>query len=375
MRFVMLSLLIVFSLSAQDKLVLNETDELILGSIHNADLAQAENLLNQQINSHPHNPRYYLLKTSMYFHARYFQPQVNRDSIRSLLGEWAQKTIDIAEKQKETTLNKFYLGSAYSYRSVYDILNSSYWDGYFSARKGRNYLEDVIEEDPDYYDAYVHLGVLEYFAATRVTGWRSSLAWLIGMTGDRDKGIEYIEKTARNGQINKDMATFIAIALFRFYEVNPEKATEYVTAYHNKYPNNTYIENQYLAMEFQRLVDEKGAEYLVENIDILRQRFRINSDGTLNNLGYSYVSREDYKTALVIFKLNLNLFPEVANCYDSLAEGYMLSGNREEAIKFYRKAYKMAIADQEMPEQEREGLIGNIKEKMNELDADLEPGV
>jgi tetratricopeptide (TPR) repeat protein len=376
MKYIIIFLILFTPLLAEhNQIVLDGEDTEILTFIHNAELEEAENLIDQKINVDPVNPKYYLMKTSMYFHSRYFRsPSMDRDSLANLLAEWSHKTIEVAENQEKTTLNKFYLGSAYCYRSVSDILKRSYWDAYFSARKGRDYLEDVVKENPELYDAYVHLGVREYFVDTRITGWRSSLAWILGQSGDKDKGLQFIEKTAQNGKLNKDEAKFISIAIYRFFEPDLQKALAYAKDYKSRYPDNPYAENQFLALEFQNLFETHGVKFVAENIDSLRIRYRIDDDGTLNNLGYNYINQENYDVAIAIFKLNTELFPEVANCWDSLAEGYMLSGDNQNAIRYYRKAYRLIFDDQSITEEQRQSILENIKEKMDQLGAELEPG-
>jgi tetratricopeptide (TPR) repeat protein len=373
MKYILAALFLFSTVFAQQNpVVLNDADQAILSYIHNAQLTDAEQLIDQQIQESPQNPKYYLLKTSLYFHARYLSPQgTDRDSIKALLAQWAQKTIDVTEKLDETIENKFYLGSAYSYKSRADILNQSYWDAYFSARKGKNYLEDVIKENPEFYDAYLHLGVQDYFVSTRVTGWRKSLAWILGMAGDRGKSLEYIEITADQGRLNKDEAKFISVEIFRFFENDNDKAFRYASEYFQKYPNNPFVEQQYLALALQGFVDEKGIAFFEEKIDSIRTAFKIDSDGTLNNLGYYYVGLENYDIAIAVFRKNIELFPDVANCYDSLGEAYMISGNREEAIKYYQIAYGKVFDDETLDEEGRELLIENIKSKLRELGAEI----
>jgi tetratricopeptide (TPR) repeat protein len=40
--------------------------------------------------------------------------------------------------------------------------------------------------------------------------------------------------------------------------------------------------------------------------------------------------------AINLFKLNVELFPNVANTYDSLAEAYLKSGDKINALKYYK---------------------------------------
>ena len=62
----------------------------------------------------------------------------------------------------------------------------------------------------------------------------------------------------------------------------------------------------------------------------------------LNGLGY-YLLTEKKRTedAIEIFKLNIKAYPKYANGYDSLAEAYMISGNKNLAIKNYAKSLEM----------------------------------
>ncbi|MBL7129699.1 MAG: serine hydrolase [Ignavibacteria bacterium] len=72
--------------------------------------------------------------------------------------------------------------------------------------------------------------------------------------------------------------------------------------------------------------------------DSINYRFTENS---INNLGYELLSITRYEEAIELFQLNTNLFPESANTFDSLAEAYMVSGDKENAIKYYKKALEV----------------------------------
>ncbi|MFB0566624.1 MAG: serine hydrolase [Candidatus Aminicenantaceae bacterium] len=62
----------------------------------------------------------------------------------------------------------------------------------------------------------------------------------------------------------------------------------------------------------------------------------------LNRLGYHLLFRRKMvKEAIEIFKLNIEVYPKYANGYDSLAEGYMVNGDKELAIKYYAKSLEM----------------------------------
>lgn len=63
------------------------------------------------------------------------------------------------------------------------------------------------------------------------------------------------------------------------------------------------------------------------------------NEAILNNFGYYLLNtKKQIDDAIEIFKVNVAEYPDAFNVYDSLGEGYMIKGNKEEAIKNYKKA-------------------------------------
>ena len=90
--------------------------------------------------------------------------------------------------------------------------------------------------------------------------------------------------------------------------------------------------------------EKHGIDYIKENFQELTINFHPSDpkDIILNNLGYAYLyEAKDNKKALEIFKLNTELFPNIANCWDSLGEALAMSKNKSEAIKAYKKALEL----------------------------------
>lgn len=67
-----------------------------------------------------------------------------------------------------------------------------------------------------------------------------------------------------------------------------------------------------------------------------------NDHAILNRLGFSKLKKEDEPDwALELFKLNVKLFPEDGNLWDSLGEAYLKYNMNDEAIKSYKKAVEL----------------------------------
>jgi tetratricopeptide (TPR) repeat protein len=65
------------------------------------------------------------------------------------------------------------------------------------------------------------------------------------------------------------------------------------------------------------------------------------SEPELNTLGYELLGAGRVAEAVEIFRLNVEAFPEAFNTYDSLAEAYAARGERELAIKNYRRSLEL----------------------------------
>lgn len=64
-------------------------------------------------------------------------------------------------------------------------------------------------------------------------------------------------------------------------------------------------------------------------------------ENALNEFGYEILGNDDIEGAIAVFALNTEAFPESGNVWDSLAEAYMESGNKESAIKYYEKSLEL----------------------------------
>ncbi len=95
--------------------------------------------------------------------------------------------------------DRFYLGSALSYKSFQISREKKYLSGISLAIKGMKQINHVIEQDSSFYDAYIGLGSYLY--------WRSyltrSFSWLPFFSDQRRKGISLIKKSLEKGVFSK----------------------------------------------------------------------------------------------------------------------------------------------------------------------------
>jgi Flp pilus assembly protein TadD len=65
-------------------------------------------------------------------------------------------------------------------------------------------------------------------------------------------------------------------------------------------------------------------------------------EGLLNTLGYELLREERVDDAVAVFELNVAEYPDAANPYDSLGDGYSAAGRLEEAQVSYARAVEVA---------------------------------
>jgi tetratricopeptide (TPR) repeat protein len=92
-------------------------------------------------------------------------------------------------------------------------------------------------------------------------------------------------------------------------------------------------------------------------------------EGETNLLGYQLLNAGNFKDAIAAFQLNVEAYPQSANVYDSLSDGYVALGNRDEALKNAQKAVEMIDKDLEANPDFKRVVRESAEKKIKELQA------
>jgi tetratricopeptide (TPR) repeat protein len=106
-------------------------------------------------------------------------------------------------------------------------------------------------------------------------------------------------------------------------------------------PQEKLFENE---AHFFTLIENDGIEKALiyyRDFKIKNKNEILFSENGMNSMGYSYMYKKEYKTAIKLFELNAESFPDSWNVYDSLGEAYLSIGNKEKAIENYRKSIEL----------------------------------
>ncbi|MCW8848822.1 MAG: hypothetical protein OQJ81_02495 [Melioribacteraceae bacterium] len=370
---IILSTLLTLSISAQS-LIITQSDQQIIFNLFNGNWEKSDSLLELKYSEDSNSLKYNFLKAYNSFYTRYLgnnNPYTRDETIRQVK-KYSWEAIQIGEELNENLENNFYLGSAYALLARVNVMEQDLWDAYWNASKSENYFDEVIEENQNIADAYLNLGIFEYFPAVTVTGFNSVLAWLGGMSGDREEGISKIEKVAQNGNLYKEEANFALALLYGNRENDLTSAYEYWKSLHEKFSGNNGFLQQTNRTFVAKLIDEKGVDFLNTEFDDLDSVYNISDPTMLNLMGYSLLNQERFDEAKVVFEVNIKKYPEVANGYDSFAEYFMMIGDNDNAIKYYKQAFEKLKTDTTITDQFRERLEEGIKNNLNELESKID---
>jgi tetratricopeptide (TPR) repeat protein len=115
-----------------------------------------------------------------------------------------------------------------------------------------------------------------------------------------------------------------------------------ITDWMDKDNNQKWAPGDYvLALSYFPRVDVKAACEAITSEQERYQALYPNLADLINRVGYQYLRLKDVQSALEIFKLNVSLFPRSWNVYDSYGEAFLTNGDRESAIRNYRKAVQL----------------------------------
>ncbi len=70
-------------------------------------------------------------------------------------------------------------------------------------------------------------------------------------------------------------------------------------------------------------------------------RYMTGEEGTINKLGYALVQENDPASAVVLFKLNTKAYPDSANAWDSLGDGYEATNDIQAALMAYARSIEL----------------------------------
>lgn len=237
---------------SQNFLKVDALDKKLIDLTFNDEYIEVKQICDSLINLDNKNPKYYFHYFSadaLQLHEKINQSPMNeRGAMRELLADSSiaklEKTLEFLDDIEMTPENRFFIASLYGYYSRYAGLNRSWWAAYINGSKANDMFNEIIEEFPDCYDAYLYPGVFSYYAA-RLSGFTSFIASILGVSGNRAEGLEKINIALQKGEMVYPQALLMTIEINAIMEDNPYNALPSFEKFIKDYPKNKRVLNWY----------------------------------------------------------------------------------------------------------------------------------
>lgn len=324
--------------SSTDKVVLEG-----LNDVYNLKFDEAESKFRQLQISEPNDLRGYFYESILYF----YKALPSRNN--SLFEKYISLSDNVIEKA-ETILDKnendydalYYKGLSHSYRSLLMLsLNKSLLKAASEGNDGYRILTTLIDKKPDYYDAYMGLGLYK-IAIGFVPEKFQWLLSLIGFEGNIKEGIKHLQTSMQYGKYTRtDSKVFLSIFSLKEREEGDRKALDISKELTVEYPNSSVFKVFYSSLLLQYGYPEEAVGVANNALDLNKNSFQdeiIKSSNAV--LGSAYFRLNNFPNAI----LHLEEYMKYVNPEDrinvyllTLGVSYELTGDRNNALSVYRK--------------------------------------
>jgi len=248
------------------------------------------------------------------------------------------------------------LGGMYGLRARLAVLQHRWIKAYFDGRKALAYTRQSLKIDPELYDAYLGLGMYEYYAGT-LRGVIKVLAKLL-MSGDAKKGIAMLEVCKEKGYFNALAAKLLLVEIYTTTGspyVNTAAAVKWSKELRAAYPNHPQMHFVEIVSLFEdKRYEESRSESLLylKAVEEGRQPYRRRYlPRVLTAIGSTYLAEKKLDEAADYFARAAATLKEDPKAHPArwgvwaivrLGNVYDLKGLRDKALSSYNeaKAYK-----------------------------------
>ena len=171
-------------------------------------------------------------------------------------------------KNPNDTAAMYAQGISFGLRSNYFwVVKKSWRDSLKDATAARHLHNRISELEPANVDARLVQGLHDYIVGSLPLGFRM-LGFLVGVHGDKEKGIRTVQDVAQNGKLNRLDAQIFLCALYR-RENQPAKAVPLVQELIRRFPRN-YLLRLELSQMYSMAGDKEHALDAVEQVARLK---------------------------------------------------------------------------------------------------------
>lgn len=156
--------------------------------------------------------------------------------------DYAEQATEKSEAMIKTAKSPqiyFTLGTAYGIVGRWYALQKRWWKAYVYGSKAKKYLDKAVDLNPEAYDAYLGMGIYNYYGDT-IPGVMKLPALLL-IHGDKKKGLQQIRLTVEKGRFFRNEAKIFLIAILVQFEKKYPEALQVAQSMIAEQPENVFF--------------------------------------------------------------------------------------------------------------------------------------
>jgi hypothetical protein len=122
---------------------------------------------------------------------------------------------------------------------------------------------------------------------------------------------------------------------------------------------------------FEALIAQRGLPHAMTVFEEARRRdpkAQLFEEAQLNRVGYRLLRTQKLPESVTVFRMIIELYPNLANAYDSAAEALEASGDSAQAIELSRRGLEV-LDRQQLPATQRQSLKDGLEARVKRLTA------
>jgi len=214
--------------------------------LYHARYNKADSYFDAYCKAHPKDPAGFFYKTANNWWELAQKLEYSLPDVEKRFEENYEKTIAVAEAlansapdKKTKALAYLYWGGAEGLKGRWLVTQKVWVQAYFRGKSGNHLLRQAVELDPKLYDAYMGLGIYDYFTDT-LPGVQGVLAYLF-IHGDKERGLKELQWAIDKGEHARVEAMMFLIEIYMAEEKTPEKALPLATTLRKEFPQSPFM--------------------------------------------------------------------------------------------------------------------------------------
>ncbi|MBI5200333.1 MAG: hypothetical protein HY925_02000 [Elusimicrobia bacterium] len=218
-----------------------------LFALYNLDYDLARSKFRELISQEPANPYGYLFEAGAIWWQSSNEYGLFKDTptLEGVFEDDIEKVVETSDKLFDSSDKRlraearFAAGMALGTRGQWNLMRGNWMRAYFDGKKAMKHLNKCVKIDPEFWDAYLGLGVYDYQAAHLPGVLKAGI--LLGIHGDEARGLERMYTALEKGRFGSRQAAQFLSSIFILDRKEYGQALPLLQRLRQSFPTSPYF--------------------------------------------------------------------------------------------------------------------------------------